>query len=72
MISEYIDAFSAGLSALVLIGVTLLMLTVIILFIVDISQIRYAMRRNYPVIGRFRSLFEHPGAFFRQYFFCHG
>ena len=29
----------------------------------------HAIRRNFPVIGRFRYLFEHLGEFFRQYFF---
>jgi hypothetical protein len=28
------------------------------------------VRRNYPVIGRFRYCFEHLGEFFRQYFFA--
>ncbi len=43
---------------------------VIALYIVDVTQTRHAIRRNYPVIGRFRYLFEHLGAFFRQYFFA--
>ena len=33
------------------------------------SQTKQAVRRNYPVVGRFRYLFEHLGEFFRQYFF---
>ncbi len=41
-----------------------------VLFIIDISQTRDAIRRNYPVIGRFRSLFSTLGEFFRQYFFA--
>ncbi|GGY48651.1 hypothetical protein GCM10011297_22090 [Bacterioplanes sanyensis] len=28
------------------------------------------MRRNFPVLGRFRYVFEHLGEFFRQYFFA--
>ena len=39
------------------------------LYFVDISQTSHAIRRNYPVIGRFRYFFEHMGEFFRQYFF---
>ena len=39
-------------------------------FIVDISQTKQAIRRNYPVIGRFRYMFEKLGEFFRQYFFA--
>jgi len=44
-------------------------LTVIVLYILDVTQTKHAIRRNYPVIGRFRYLFEHMGEFFRQYFF---
>ncbi|WP_421725328.1 FMN-binding glutamate synthase family protein [Bauldia sp.] len=43
---------------------------VIVLFIVDITQNRDAIRRNYPVVGRFRYLFSTLGEFFRQYFFA--
>ena len=42
----------------------------IILFIIDVTQTHDAVRRNYPVIGRFRSLFSTLGEFFRQYFFA--
>ena len=45
-------------------------LAIVILFIVDVTQTKHAIRRNYPVIGRFRYLFEHLGTFFRQYFFA--
>ncbi|MGH1371832.1 MAG: FMN-binding glutamate synthase family protein [Cellvibrionaceae bacterium] len=36
----------------------------------DTHQTKHAIRRNYPVIGRFRYFFEHMGEFFRQYFFA--
>ena len=49
-----------GVGVLVLIG----------LYIADVTQTRHAIRRNYPVIGRLRYLFEHLGKFFRQYFFA--
>ena len=41
-----------------------------VLFVIDITQTRHAIRRNFPVIGRFRSIFERLGEFFRQYFFA--
>ena len=41
----------------------------VVVYIVDIVQTKHAIRRNFPVIGRFRYLFEHLGEFFRQYFF---
>jgi glutamate synthase domain-containing protein 2 len=45
-------------------------LVVLVLFVRDVSQTKNAVRRNFPVIGRFRYLFEHLGEFFRQYFFA--
>ncbi len=44
-------------------------LAIIIIYIIDRNQTVHTIRRNYPVIGRFRYLFEHLGVFFRQYFF---
>ena len=40
-------------------------------YIVDRFQTTSTLRRNYPVLARFRYLFEHMGEFFRQYFFAH-
>lgn len=45
-------------------------LAVIVVYIIDVTQTKHAVRRNFPVIGRFRYLFEHLGEFFRQYFFA--
>ena len=42
----------------------------LVLFILDKTQKGDAIRRNYPVIGRFRGLFTKLGEFFRQYFFA--
>ena len=39
------------------------------MYIVDVTQTTQAVRRSFPVIGRFRYLFERLGEFFRQYFF---
>ena len=39
-------------------------------YILDKTQTGDAIRRNYPVIGRFRGLFTKLGEFFRQYFFA--
>ena len=43
---------------------------VAILYVIDRTQTKQAIRHNYPVIGRFRYFFEHLGEFFRQYFFA--
>lgn len=40
------------------------------MFFHDKFQSTHAIRRNYPIIGRFRYFFEHMGEFFRQYFFA--
>ncbi|WP_456448001.1 FMN-binding glutamate synthase family protein [Thiolapillus sp.] len=58
------------MSALFIFVIGLLALWAAITFIADITQTRQAIRRNYPVIGRFRYLFEKLGTFFRQYFFA--
>lgn len=54
--------FIALMGALFLVGVGL--------FIIDRLQTGDAIRRNYPVLGRFRYLFTTLGEFFRQYFFA--
>ena len=48
----------------------LAVLAVAVLYVMDITQTRHAIRRNFPVIGRLRYFFEHLGTFFRQYFFA--
>lgn len=50
------------------IGITVV--AVIVMFVVDVAQTSDAVRRNYPVLGRFRGLFSSLGEFFRQYFFA--
>ncbi len=42
----------------------------LVMFVIDRSQTEDAIRRNYPVIGRFRHIFSLLGEFFRQYFFA--
>ena len=51
-------------------AVGLAVLAVFLLYLADIGQTRDAIRRNYPVVGRFRDLFTSLGEFFRQYFFA--
>lgn len=42
----------------------------LVFFVIDRFQTHDAIRRNYPVIGRFRHIFSTLGEFFRQYFFA--
>ena len=58
------------LASLLLLSIGVLILGMMMLYITDVTQTRHAVRRNYPVIGRFRYWFEHLGEFFRQYFFA--
>jgi glutamate synthase domain-containing protein 2 len=56
--------------ALFVLIIAVAIIAVIIVYILDISQTKHAIRRNYPVVGRFRYFFEKLGEFFRQYFFA--
>ena len=58
------------LSTLFVLVVGFAVITLVILFLLDANQSRDAVRRNFPVIGRFRDLFIRMGEFFRQYFFA--
>ena len=63
---SYLEKLSALFILLLGVG----FLAIIYMYIVDKTQNKHAIRRNYPVIGRFRYLFEKQGEFFRQYFFA--
>ena len=58
------------MAAILCIVLAIFALVFIVLYILDITQTKHAIRKNYPVIGRFRYLFERLGEFFRQYFFA--
>ena len=69
----YMETANQALNALVLafvFAIGVLVLCAIVLFVIDRLQTSDAVRRNYPVIGRFRHLFSTLGEFFRQYFFA--
>jgi glutamate synthase domain-containing protein 2 len=58
------------LSGLLVFALGAIIFVAVCFFVVDISQNKDAVRKNYPVIGRFRYLFSSLGEFFRQYFFA--
>jgi glutamate synthase domain-containing protein 2 len=67
------DMIATGLqylAALFIFTVGVAALVIIVFFVIDSLQTRDAIRRNYPVLGRFRMLFTELGEFFRQYFFA--
>ena len=43
---------------------------VLCIYVIDRFQTTHSLRRNFPVLARFRYLFEDLGEFFRQYFFA--
>lgn len=67
--NHFLIAVFEFMSLLFIMTVGTIILILIIVYIIDRLQTTHAIRRNYPVIGRFRYLFEHMGTFFRQYFF---
>lgn len=58
------------MSVLFIFMIGLVLLVIVVTFILDVTQTEHAIKRNYPVIGRFRYFFEKIGEFFRQYFFA--
>jgi len=70
LITEFARSFLVYAVILFVFLLGLAALYVVVLYIIDRTQTEQTVRRNYPVIGRFRYLFEHLGEFFRQYFFA--
>ena len=72
-VGDSVDKFAAGFistaATIMVLAFCVGVVVVIFLYISDITQTEQAIRRNYPVVGRFRYFFEHLGEFFRQYFF---
>jgi uncharacterized membrane protein YidH (DUF202 family) len=60
---DVVQTLSAILVFLIGIG----LLVVVVMYIIDVNQTKHAIRRNFPVVGRFRYLFENLGEYFRQY-----
>ncbi|MGS2716548.1 FMN-binding glutamate synthase family protein [Eionea flava] len=66
-LARHIIQWSA-LTLLFVIGLGIIYIAII--YVIDKTQTQQTIRRNYPVVGRFRYFFEHIGEFFRQYFFA--
>ena len=66
----FADLFLSVLGLIIAAAMAFLVVAISWMYFSDIRQTRQAIRRNYPVIGRFRYFFEHLGEFFRQYFFA--
>ncbi|MBL4608737.1 MAG: FMN-binding glutamate synthase family protein [Pseudomonadales bacterium] len=57
-------------TALFVFVASMVLFTSFILFFIDYFQTKHTVRRNYPLLGRFRYLLEKLGEFFRQYFYA--
>jgi len=62
------DGFNGGWLLVALLGAVLVSL--VWMYVVDVFQTHHAIRRNFPVIGRFRYFLERLGEYLRQYFFA--
>jgi glutamate synthase domain-containing protein 2 len=69
-LETFVGQIFFGLALLFVAAIGLVIVTCVIVYFIDVRQTTHAIRRNYPVIGRFRYWFEHLGEFFRQYFFA--
>ncbi len=67
---SFVTEILSLMAYLFVLAIGLGILWVAVLFVIDITQTHSAVRRNFPVVGRFRGLFERLGEFFRQYFFA--
>ncbi len=67
---DYVSEIISLLSTAFVFLMGVLALWCVFAFVTDILQTKDAVRRNYPLVGRFRHLFSSLGEFFRQYFFA--
>lgn len=70
MFSSFSMSVFEGLAIALIIAVGIIIAVIAVLFVIDRTQTQDAIRRNYPVVGRFRYVFSSLGEFFRQYFFA--
>ncbi len=74
MMSDHMQTFLLStmevMAALFIFCIGLAVLAIIVVYILDVTQTKKAILRNYPVVGHFRYFFENMGEFFRQYFFA--
>ena len=61
ILSDFIVVTMKVFGGLFILATLALLVWIIITYIIDITQTQQTIRRNYPVIGRFRYFFEHLG-----------
>ncbi|MGB0844106.1 MAG: FMN-binding glutamate synthase family protein [Alphaproteobacteria bacterium] len=70
MIPDFVITFITFAAALLIFMLGAFLLWLVFIYFVDRTQTQHTIRRNYPVMGRLRYVFEHLGVFMRQYFFA--
>ena len=68
-VNNFVSGFLAVVATLFVFAICFGAVALVVIYIIDVTQTKQAIRRNYPIVGRFRYFFEHLGEFFRQYFF---
>ncbi|MDG2089559.1 MAG: FMN-binding glutamate synthase family protein [Gammaproteobacteria bacterium] len=69
LVDRFLAPLAIFLSNIFVFAIALVLIVALVLYIIDLFQTTHTIRRNYPLLGRFRYLFESLGEFFRQYFF---
>jgi glutamate synthase domain-containing protein 2 len=69
-LGQIANAVLEWMALIFVLALGLAVVAVVVMYVLDRLQTTQAIRRNYPVVGRFRYFFEHMGEFFRQYFFA--
>ena len=70
--SEFVVYTFNALAVLFVFAVGLVVFVLVCLYISDVTQTKHAIRRNYPVIGRFSLFFRTHGHILSPVFFRHG
>ncbi|MEM9755379.1 MAG: FMN-binding glutamate synthase family protein, partial [Pseudomonadota bacterium] len=70
MSMETVSWYLEAMAILFWLVIVIAILAAIVVAAIDRWQTADAIRRNFPVLGRFRGLFSTLGEFFRQYFFA--
>jgi glutamate synthase domain-containing protein 2 len=69
-LEQFITTTMEVMAGLFIFTIGAAMLAALLIYLKDRNQTTSTVRRNFPLIGRFRYLFEELGEFFRQYFFA--
>jgi glutamate synthase domain-containing protein 2 len=69
-LQSFIIQFLLVTAALFIFAIGVFFLVLAVMYAADLLQTKHAIRRNFPLIGRFRYIFEDLGVFLRQYFFA--